>query len=160
MKNGLLRMRKGMPYSPQRVGKQAPSAVKALFLLAASLLLSGCATQPVSSTSAVLVPATRLHNAALTVPDAGKLKITVTRDSGFVASGCAVNVLIDRQLVASLKPAERVVFYVEHGQHILGAQMPGGICGKEVVQTSLQAPVYRIGFSAEGTTIKLEPSAY
>ncbi|QSI76821.1 hypothetical protein [Niveibacterium microcysteis] len=98
------------------------------------IALSGCAgtfsTNPVQVRSAKPVPAERLL-AFQEVVD-GTVKVTVTRDSGFLASGCFVGLALNGELAARFDPEESAVFYVKPGVATMSAipdPQGRGLCG-------------------------------
>ncbi|EJP77028.1 TPA: hypothetical protein ACOENG_002424 [Stenotrophomonas maltophilia] len=57
--------------------------------------------------------------------------ITVTRDVGFVGSGCYMGVMVDGKMAAHLDPAERLSLVLAEGRHVLTATpvQGRGLCG-------------------------------
>lgn len=47
--------------------------------------------------------------------------IRITRDVGFVGSGCYLGVMVDGKIAAHLDPAERVTLQLTEGRHVLTA---------------------------------------
>lgn len=99
------------------------------------LVLAGCTTSPVNEKSAKPAPADRVL--LFQTPRDGGATIVVTRDSGWLAGGCYVAVLIDGQKAARIGPGEVARFNVEAGRHMIG--MAGdadgaGMCGLQIGQ--------------------------
>ncbi|MDD1002445.1 hypothetical protein [Pseudomonas sp. TNT2022 ID642] len=86
-------------------------------------LLAGCATSPVPSGKADPVPSSRLF--AYQKPASDDAVLIVTRDSGFVGSGCNTSVSIDGRKAAEIGAGETAKFYVAAGEHIVGASSCG-----------------------------------
>ncbi|RRU23624.1 hypothetical protein [Stenotrophomonas sp. 278] len=57
--------------------------------------------------------------------------ITITRDVGFIGSGCYLGVMIDGAMAAHLDPAERLTVDLSEGRHVLTATpvQGRGLCG-------------------------------
>lgn len=100
-----------------------------LRLLSVMLLLSGCATDPVSNSQATPVKAL-----AYASPIENGATLIVKRDSGFMGAACKTTVHLDGQKVASLGPADLVTLYIPVGEHIVGA-VNGGVCGGAVSES-------------------------
>ncbi|REE18353.1 hypothetical protein B0G71_1361 [Paraburkholderia sp. BL27I4N3] len=96
-------------------GKRQPQRNMAPMLtLAASLVLAGCATQPVADSKAerVTAPAFGRSDAADTV-------IVITHDSGFSNGGSNAHILIDGRDAIRLRPSQQVRLYVSAGEHLV-----------------------------------------
>ena len=138
---------------------------KPRFLFTTILLTSviaGCATSPISS-----------HEAALVPPDSQFLyqqrtaetaQVLVKRDTGVRGSMCTVRVFLDGDLAAYLNPGEKVIFHVPGETVIIGADSGEGICGLGgLVETSVPLNPgnqlqFRVGYN-ENTAIGLYPTA-
>lgn len=99
------------------------------FLLCA-LALSGCMpTKQPPAAEVVPVPADRLFPIDFSNGHTGT--VTITRDVGFVGSGCYLGVLVNGQMAAHLDPGERVTLELTATRHILTATwIKGrGLCG-------------------------------
>src|SRR6266540_1795775 len=92
------------------------------------LLLTACATQPVTVYQATAVPSARILAPQLIsqTPQTGSL--IIKRDSGLMGSACTVRVFIDAVPVADLAPSEKAQLFVALGQHVVCATS-NGICG-------------------------------
>ena len=93
-----------------------------LFLpaLLLALLVSGCATTPVSMSAAKQVPTDRLLAFQVATGDK-TATVTVIRDEGFIGSGCYYAVHINGVIAARLDVAEFARFYVEPGEILFRA---------------------------------------
>lgn len=81
-----------------------------------SILISGCATSPVSKDEAKSVPQDRILYSGT-----GSSKIVIIRDKGWMAGGgCYVMATMDGKEVARLDTAEKVELKVTPGRHIIG----------------------------------------
>jgi hypothetical protein len=89
-----------------------------------TVLLAGCAPTPISADRADPVPADRIFAYS---GKAGS-EIVVTRDSGFVGSGCTIRFYIDGNRAADFHSGEVARFGVKPGKHTLGAE-PINMCG-------------------------------
>lgn len=104
----------------------------ALFLLAVAVL-SGCgsiATNRVSEAEARPIPADRLL--AFQKPGEDLVKISVTRESGFLGGGCFFGLEIDRVLAARFDTSEIAWFHVATGEHefaVTRDPQGRGLCG-------------------------------
>ncbi|MFJ9531237.1 hypothetical protein [Herbaspirillum sp. NPDC101396] len=130
-----------------------------------ALILAGCATTPVSLGDATAVPAERIFAQA-----SGAAKdwprITVVRDSGYLASGCDFGFYLDGRLAARMAVGERFSIEVPPGEHILGAAIVGrALCSfgedqrreiASIVQPG-EKKVYRISARSDGGVL-IEPT--
>lgn len=98
---------------------------KKLLIAVLALGLVGCATSPVTSDKARPVPADRMLAFGNGEPATSGV-VSVTRDSGFLGGGCYLGFYIDGQLAAKFDTAEKGVFYVKPGEHVIGIGNPGG----------------------------------
>ncbi|WP_280562586.1 hypothetical protein [Chromohalobacter sp. 48-RD10] len=124
--------------------------------MAASILLSGCATSAMSPRDASSIPDDRLYAFQQQTGDKGV--VTVTRDSGIRGSMCSVDILIDGTKAGTFSAEETARFYVEPGEHIIGATLPGGICSGGVKEVSAEVGAderkyFRISFSVSSELI-------
>jgi hypothetical protein len=94
-------------------------------------------------------------------PDPAKVRVTVTRDKGFLGAGCALRIDANRAPVATIQPGERIVIYVPVGQLVLQAQQIGaGLCSagasvngirEAAIEARAGEPiVLRVGFDGGG----------
>ncbi|MCS6259844.1 hypothetical protein G3479_11360 [Shewanella baltica] len=127
-------------------------------------LLSGCATSEVTMETAKQVPDDRLFIKNNVDGDA---VITIIRDSGFLGSGCNINVFINEALAATLDVAEKATFNVNEGEMFLGLQLTGsGLCissSLRQLETSIkqgQHKTYRIALDPSGSMAILPSGIY
>lgn len=82
------------------------------------LAISGCATTPMAPSSAVHVANDRLitFQAPITGPSG---TLVVTRDKGFLGSGCYYGFFINNVLAARLDSSETATFHVAAGELVL-----------------------------------------
>lgn len=105
---------------------------KLLLVLAATALLSGCATDAVPVKQAITAPNERVFN--YQDSSKGDSSITIVRDSGMVGGGCYITVFLNGARVAKLDTKEKTTFHINSGEWIVGAGHEGrGLCsgGKE-----------------------------
>lgn len=134
-------------------------------LLATTLLVSlvGCATTPISTSSARDVPSTRVVNPALLERKEGFGQVVVKRDEGLSASACNSRIFANGKPVAEIAPGEKVIFYLPEGEQMLAA-MATGICIGGLVETrasvSRSRPaVFRISYGSSGE-FSIQPTAF
>lgn len=132
--------------------------MKKLFIaIATCLILVGCATQAVKISDAKNVPDDRVFfkNEA----GDGAAEVVIIRDSGFMSSGCYIQLFIDGNLSASIDPSEKVSFKVKEGRHMFGATTQGskGLCNfgdgmqeREFALNSGEKRYYRAFIDANG----------
>lgn len=90
---------------------------RAIPVLLACLVLTGCASTPVAPKDARPVPAERVAATNAT----GDAEIVVVRDVGVAAAGCYLALLVNRQLAARMDPGESVRLRVPSGELLLAA---------------------------------------
>jgi hypothetical protein len=103
------------------------NAMRYLILAASAALtvaVTGCAPTPISADQADPVPSSRLYAFGAK----SESQIVVTRDSGFVGSGCKIRFYIDGKSAADFYSGEVARFGVSAGKHLLAAE-PIEICG-------------------------------
>lgn len=127
----------------------------------ASLL--GCATTPVSTSSARDVPSTRVLTPAFLERKDGLGQVVVKRDEGLSASACNSRVFANGTPVAEIAPGEKVIFYLPEGEQMLGA-MATGICIGGLVEAKasvsrLRPSVFRISYGSSGE-FSIQPTAF
>lgn len=99
------------------------------------MVLTGCASPPVSNQAAKPVPAQRVINPSLTTrvnEDSGQ--VIIKRDAGFGGSACLTQIFMDGKILAEIDPSEKFTFYPSTGEHIFSAR-PKGMCGGGMVET-------------------------
>lgn len=100
-----------------------------LILAISFLLLVGCASTPVNTSTAKKIPDER-HLAFKPTPKSPNL--VIFRDEGFAGSGCYLGFYIDGKLAARIDTGEYAEFYVESGKRILERNFDPqgrGLCG-------------------------------
>lgn len=104
--------------------------LKTIATIALAALVTGCSTSPVSFDQAKPVPGSRVM--VYGQKPAGPYgTIQVSRDTGFVGSGCFVAIHVDGRAVARIDTGEAVSLFVPAGEHLvgLGADERGsGLC--------------------------------
>ena len=88
--------------------------MKIFALLAAALLLSACATAPIDSGRAKMVPPERVL--AYSDPNPEYAKVEIVRDAGFMGSGCYLGVMYRQTVLARFGASEKAVFYLPEGE--------------------------------------------
>lgn len=120
----------------------------------AGAVLAGCSTSAVPPSQAV--KSTKVF-AYQSTPKTPFGTLTVTRDAGFISSGCDMAVFVNGQLAAKLATKETATFKIPAGEVIVGAGIVGsGICStaaerreREVRLSEGQHKKYRIFISSE-----------
>ena len=134
------------------------------FAVFATLMLTACATSPVTINQASAVPSSRIlaPQWLSQAPYTGSL--IIKRDSGFMGSACTIRVFVDAVPVADLAPAEKVELFVALGEHVVAATATGAICGGGVSEAAVviqpeSQKILRIA-SGQSGDIYLQPSAF
>lgn len=134
-------------------------------LLATTLLVSlvGCATTPISTSSARDVPSPRVLNPALLERKEGFGQVVVKRDEGLSASACNSRIFANGTPVAEIAPGEKVMFYLPEGEQMLAA-MATGICIGGLVETKASVSrsrpaVFRVSYGSSGE-FSIQPTAF
>ena len=98
--------------------------MKKILLLLITIGVVGCSTEPVLPQNAKEVnAAVEFHHK----PDT--TEVTIIRDKGFVAGGCAITSYVNGVPVAELETGEKVRAYLPAGEVIIGAGFAGkGLC--------------------------------
>lgn len=124
--------------------------------------VSGCATTPVRHSDAIKAPQNRVLSYQ-DINDKTTSVVVITRDEGFLGSGCYCAVFINTILAARLNPAETVKFYVEPGEIVLkvGRDPQGkGLCAlgqdewtqRETILRPHETKYFRLTIDANGKT--------
>lgn len=128
--------------------------MRAAFAIAA-LILSGCATDPVSTKDAT--PVAKDRQVAFTAPAAGTYPITITRDSGWVRSACSTDIFVEGQRAANISSGEKVTLYIPLKDTVLGAQSrclgiaSGTLYEVNASPAAANPGFYRIGYDGDGS---------
>jgi hypothetical protein len=135
-----------------------------LWLAPVAIVAVACGTTPVPSSSAIPIPADRIHSPEHTRAQEGLALLVVTRDKGLRAKACDAQLFVDGTLVAELRPSEQIRLFVEEGQHIVGVNARGSICIGGANQTSVTVtrakPVLLRVAAGHGKGMTLEPSPF
>ncbi|HJV28863.1 MAG TPA: hypothetical protein VJ673_24520 [Aromatoleum sp.] len=139
------------------------TARRLLFAGFVGLTLGGCATTPVPTASAPLVPQVRVLNATFLQNKDGTGQVIVKRDSGLSAAACNTRIFANGTPVAEIAPGEKVVFYLPEGEQMLGA-IANGICAGGLMETrgtvSRSRPlVFRVSYGSNGE-FSIQPTAF
>lgn len=133
-----------------------------LGLLAIAIGLTGCATTPADHSRASPVPQDRLT--AFQSPLSGESgTLILTRDKGFLGSGCYYGFYINDTLAARIDNSETATFIVPTGEIVLRAgRDPGGraLCGlgkqewtqRETIIRDKEHKFFRMSIDANGKT--------
>lgn len=136
--------------------------MKSLLILLV-LVLTGCATQPIPTSQALVVPQERLLDSRYSQPGEGKGAVVVKRDSGFMGSACFARIFIDAMPMADLDKAEKVIFYLAQGDFVVSSQ-PKGVCGGGMseVRASVKPGAeltFRVGYGTN-CDFSINPTAF
>ncbi|MBS0584028.1 MAG: hypothetical protein JSS42_13095 [Proteobacteria bacterium] len=82
---------------------------------AIAITIVACTTTPTKSSESKPVPPEYVY-----LSGEGESTIIVTRDSGFLGSGCQYGLVIDGKAAADFKTGETATFRIASGDHILG----------------------------------------
>lgn len=125
------------------------------------IVVAGCASAPIPAEKADAVPAARLH--AYQNPASGLATLLVTRDRGFVGSGCNTRLFIKGELAAEIASGESARFYLDPEPTIVSitgaALCSTGLKEREVSLSAGKTTRYRI--SIDGSmSMDLSPTAF
>jgi hypothetical protein len=134
---------------------------KILILLVASVIFAGCATTPISPTTATPAPNERILAFQQKTPSTTATLI-VTRDEGFKGSGCYCSLFVNGTLAARLDAGETSRFFLAPGEILLrvGRDPQGkGLCGagqdywtqRETILRHGEIKYFRLLIDAGGT---------
>lgn len=130
---------------------------------AQAALLTACATSPVPTSEAELVPASRVINGGMLQAAVGAVAITIKRDSGMNTGACATRVWINGAPVADVRTSEKLVVYLKPGNYMLGAETNAPCAGRlaelEMIVGPNRPTTYRMGYGSSGE-FALSPSAF
>ncbi|QXO42224.1 hypothetical protein JA116_16795 [Morganella morganii] len=109
--------------------------MKKSFPLLAVLFIAGCSTSAVNQSTAKLAPSEQVFLYQIKSSEYSS-SITVVRDTGLHGAACLSTVYIDGIKAAKLDTAEKVTFYIQPGNHVIGAgfEKEGLFCGDRVRQ--------------------------
>lgn len=131
-------------------------------LLVAAISLAGCATTPADHSKATPVPPDRLV-AFQSQVDGPSGTLVLTRDKGFLGSGCYYGFFINDTLAARIDNSETATFIVPTGELVLRAgRDPSGraLCGlgkqewtqRETIFRDGERKFFRMSIDANGKT--------
>ena len=128
------------------------------------LLLSACATQPITIEQASAVPSSRILSPQRLAQGPYTGSLVIKRDSGFMGSACTVRVFVDAVPVADIAPSEKVELFVALGEHVVGATAIGMLCGGGTSEAAVvirpeSQKILRIA-SGQSGDIYLQPGAF
>ena len=127
-----------------------------------AMLVAGCTTTPVPSSSATPIPVERIYAVDATKPQEGHALLVVTRDKGWKAMACVARLYVDGDLIADLRASEQIRLYVEEGAHLVGVsgeRCLGGADQASVEVTRAKPVLLRVSMGS-GAGMKIAPSAF
>ena len=127
-----------------------------------AMLVAGCTTTPVPSSSATPIPIERIYAVDATKPQEGHALLVVTRDKGWKAMACVARLYVDGNLIADLRASEQIRLYVEEGAHLVGVsgeRCLGGADQASVEVTRAKPVLLRVSMGS-GVGMKIAPSAF
>ena len=127
-----------------------------------AMLVAGCTTTPVPSSSATPIPVERIYAVDATKPQEGHALLVVTRDKGWKAMACVARLYVDGDLIADLRASEQIRLYVEEGAHLVGVsgeRCLGGADQASVEVTRAKPVLLRVSMGS-GVGMKIAPSAF
>ncbi|MCC7633850.1 hypothetical protein [Stenotrophomonas rhizophila] len=141
------------------------------FAIGMAIAVSACGTTPINTSTARATPAERIYAPELMQAADDKVELIVARDAGAKGSACLTAVYLDGKRVSTIASAEKIVFHIAPGRHILGTgPNPEGkaLCrvGAESMRreteiiAELGKPLkYRLAFGASGE-MAVMPTAF
>jgi hypothetical protein len=143
--------------------KEKAMICKLTILFCSLMVLSGCATHPISNADAVPVSMDRIFDSSFLQMLPGTGAVTIKRDSGLTGSNCSTRIFVDGRPVADIRTSEKIVLHLPEGEHILSAWPNEILCGGVVeVKTSIKAGTessYRVGWGDAGD-MSINPTAF
>ncbi len=135
--------------------------MKQLFIAALAMASVACATTPTPRSQATPVPANRLMG--FQAPEADSGNLIVTRDQGYLGSGCFYALSINGALAARMDVGESARFFVPPGELLLrvGRDPQGrSLCGvgqddwtqRESFVKPGETKYFRLSIDANGKT--------
>lgn len=143
----------------------------ALFAVGMAIAVCACGTTPINTSTARMTPAERVYAPELLQAADDRVELVVARDAGAKGSACLTAVYLDGQKVSTIASAEKIIFHITPGRHILGTgPNPEGkaLCrvGAESMRreteiiAELGKPLkYRLAFGASGE-MAVMPTAF
>jgi hypothetical protein len=132
------------------------------WLVGVAILVVGCISSPVPSSSAIPIPVDRIRAPEYTHAEEGTALVVVTRDKGLEVLACTARLHVDGTLVADLRPREQIRLFLEEGQHLIGVSASGCIGGADQisVDVSRAKPVLLRIAAVNGYDLTIELSAF
>jgi type IV pilus biogenesis protein CpaD/CtpE len=132
-------------------------------LLLILIVLTGCATRPISNIAAIPAPMERIFDTHYLQAIPGTGEVIIKRDRGLLGSACSTRIFVDGRPVADIQTSEKIVLYLPEGNHILSA-WPNGICagGMAEVKAVIKAGThssYRVSYGSNGD-FTISPTAF
>jgi hypothetical protein len=132
------------------------------WLVGVAILVVGCISSPVPSSSAIPIPVDRIRAPEYTHAEEGTALVVVTRDKGLEVLACTARLHVDGTLGADLRPREQIRLFLEEGQHLIGVSASGCIGGADQISidVSRAKPVLLRIAAVNGYDLKIELSAF
>ncbi|HCX90080.1 MAG: hypothetical protein COW04_03505 [Deltaproteobacteria bacterium CG12_big_fil_rev_8_21_14_0_65_43_10] len=117
------------------------------------LILCSCATVPIPTEQAKLVPKNQVIDDRYLDQKPATGEIIIKRDTGS-GSACSSRIFVDAIPIADLWSGEKIIIFLPEGDHIFSA-WPNGICGGGLSETrGTVTPgkrlIFRIGYGSNG----------
>ncbi len=136
--------------------------MRRLILTFTMVILSGCATAPVSTQESRSTPKTHiLSSPSGQVTDAHQGgHLIVVRDKGFLGTAANLRLSIDSVAVADLRPAQRYDVFLKEGEYVLAAiPVPNLFSANTAAETSVNVKqghtyMFRAGFGYGGIILQ------
>jgi hypothetical protein len=132
------------------------------WLVGVAILVVGCISSPVPSSSAKPIPANRIRAPEYTHAQEGFALVVVTRDKGLAVLACTAHLHIDGTLVADMRPREQIRLFLEEGQHLVGVSAADCIGGADQISVNVSRakPVLLRIAAVNGYDLTIELSAF
>jgi hypothetical protein len=132
------------------------------WLVGVAILVVGCISSPVPSSSAKPIPASRIRAPEYTHAQEGFALVVVTRDKGLAVLACTAHLHIDGTLVADMRPREQIRLFLEEGQHLVGVSASDCIGGADQISVNVSRakPVLLRIAAVNGYDLTIELSAF
>jgi hypothetical protein len=132
------------------------------WLAGVAILVAGCISSPVPSSSAKPIPASRVRAPEYTHAQEGTALVVVTRDKGLTLLACTAHLHIDGTLVADLRPREQIRLFLEEGHHLVGVSAADCIGGADQISVNVTRakPVLLRIAAVNGYDLTIELSAF
>ena len=129
------------------------------------LILTGCASTPVSTSEAIQIPDSRVLDGGrqYLLPTKNSGIFIVKRDSGIMGAACSTKIYLNGKSIADLDTSEKVVLNLPVGEYIVSAE-PNGVCGGGLTEVKFNVKdnsqsVFRYGTSGNGSP-SIYPTAF